>query len=57
MSKYNILINIVDQLMEEAPSNYKRYYPDPQNIEKMDQARSRAFIHLFLKVRYGINIF
>ena len=43
--------------MCEAPSGYKRYYPDPSNIEKVDQARARAFIHLFLKVKYGINDF
>lgn len=52
MNKYDILVNIVDQIMGEAPSGYKRYYPEPQNIEKVDQARSRVFIHLFLKVHY-----
>ena len=57
MNKYDILVNIVDQIMGEAPSRYKRYYPEPQNIEKIDQARSRIFIHLFLKVKYGINEF
>ncbi len=57
MNKYDILVNIVDQIMGEAPSGYKRYYPEPQNIEKVDQARSRVFIHLFLKVKYGINDF
>lgn len=57
MKKYDILVNIVDQIMGEAPSRYKRYYPDPQNIEKVDQARARIFIHLFLKVKYGINEF
>lgn len=43
--------------MDEAPSNYKRYYPDARDIEKVDQARSRVFIHLFLKVKYGITNF
>ena len=57
MDKYNILVNIVDQIMGEAPSRYKRYYPEPQNIEKVDQARSRVFIHLYLKVKYGIDDF
>lgn len=57
MDKYDILINIVDQLMGEAPSGYKRYYPDPNNIENLNQARARVFIHLFLKVKYGINEF
>lgn len=57
MDKYDILINIVDQLMGEAPSGYKRYYPDPKNIENLNQARARVFIHLFLKVKFGINEF
>lgn len=57
MEKYNILVNILDQLMAEAPSRYKRYYPDPNNREKLDQARARTFIHLYLKVMYGIDEF
>ncbi len=57
MEKYDTLVNIIDRLMEEAPSCYKRYYPDPNNTEKLDQARARIFIHLFLKVNYGINDF
>jgi hypothetical protein len=54
MNKYKVLINILDELRNEAPPGYKRYYPDINEKEKLDQARSRAFIHLFLKVRYGL---
>ncbi len=57
MDKYEILVNIIDTLMGEAPGKYKRYYPDPNNRDKVDQARARIFIHLFLKVNYGINDF
>lgn len=57
MDKYDILVNIIDTIMGEAPPRYKRYYPDPKNTEKVDQARARIFIHLFLKVSYGINDF
>lgn len=57
MDKYNILVNILDRLMSEAPSKYKRYYPDPNDGEKVDQARARAFIHLFFKVKYGMDNF
>ena len=32
MNKYNILKNVIDHLMEEAPAGYKKYYPDPGKI-------------------------
>lgn len=54
MSKYLTLLNIIDELRNEAPKEYKRYYPSPSEKAKIDLARSRAFIHLFLKVRYGL---
>lgn len=54
MSKYNILLNILDELRNEAPRGYKRYYPADNETDKLDHARSRAFIHLFLKVQYGL---
>lgn len=54
MNKYDILVNVLDELRNEAPKGYKRYYPPDNNKEKLDAARSRAFIHLFLKVNYGI---
>lgn len=57
MNKYDVLINIIDTLMKEAPSSYKRYYPAENEIVKLDQARARTFIHLYLKVKYGINDF
>ena len=31
-----------------------RYYPSEDERERLDNARSRAFIHLFLKVQYGL---
>lgn len=57
MGKYDILLNVLDELRNEAPKKYKRYYPAEDQIEKMDSARSRAFIHLFIKVTYGISSF
>ncbi|MCK9471897.1 MAG: AIPR family protein [Bacilli bacterium] len=54
MNKYNTLINILDELRNEAPKGYKKYYPSQNEKEKLDLARSRAFVHLFLKVRYGL---
>lgn len=54
MSKYQTLVNILDQLRKEAPAENKRYYPLETDLEKLNQARSRAFIHLFLKVKFGL---
>ena len=54
MTKYEVLINILDQLREEAPAENARYHPPESDFEKLGQARARAFIHLFLKVRFGI---
>ena len=57
MNQYEILVNILDELRNEAPVTYRRYYPAPDEHEKLDNARSRTFIHLFLKVRYGLDEF
>lgn len=57
MSKYDDLVNILDALRCEAPKENKRYYVDQTDIEKVNQARSRAYIHLFLKVKFGITDF
>lgn len=53
-SKYKTLVHILDQIRKEAPQEYKRYHVVETDTEKLDQARSRAFIHLFLKVRFGM---
>lgn len=52
-NKYMYLISVLDRICNEAPDTYKRYdLNSPQtNIEN---ARSRAFIHLFLKVKFGL---
>lgn len=57
MSKYNDLVNILDRICDEAPKENKRYHPDSTDTEKVNQARSRAYIHLFLKVKFGLTDF
>ena len=56
-AKYQVFVDILDKLRQEvkrgAPS-YSRYTPDPSNIEHNNQARARAFIHLYLKVSFGL---
>ena len=57
MNKYSDLIKIVDSLRLEAPAKYKRYHPNSDELEKLENARGRAFIHLYLKVAFGITDF
>ncbi|MDD2896403.1 MAG: AIPR family protein [Aliarcobacter sp.] len=53
-NKYNILVNVLDTLRNEAPEGHKRYHPLEIETEKINQARSRSYIHLFLKVKFGL---
>ncbi len=57
MSKYNDLVTVLDKIRLEAPPANKRYNPDQKNTEEVAQARARAFIHLFLKVKFGLTDF
>lgn len=57
MSRYNILLNILDSIRSEAPEEFKSYYPDPSDKNGLISARSKAFIHLYLKVKCGITNF
>jgi hypothetical protein len=54
MSKYNVLVNILDKICDEAPTTYVKYHTDKTDIEKTNQARAKAFIHLYLKVSFGL---
>jgi len=54
MSKYSILLNILDTIIKEAPSSMSKKYPQTDNLDLVNHARSRAFIHLFLKVTFGL---
>lgn len=54
MSKYNVLVNILDKICDEAPVTFKKYHPDKTDLEKTNQARGKAFIHLYLKVSFGL---
>ncbi|WP_404985855.1 AIPR family protein [Chryseobacterium sp. M5] len=54
MNKYHTLLNILDVIRKEAPENYKFYHPLEEEEEKLNKARSRAYIHLFLKVKFGL---
>ncbi len=53
-TKYESLVNVLDAIRAEAPSKMKRYNPSDSSTEKINYARSRAFLHLYLKVKFGI---
>lgn len=54
MVKYDVYLRILDQIIDEAPERYARYNRKLLDDEKLNQARSRASIHLFLKVSFGL---
>ena len=56
--KYEILIKILDTIREESRvSGHKRYTPSEAEEDRLNNARARAYIHLFLKVMFGITDF
>lgn len=52
--QFDTLIRSLDVLGNEAPKSYKSYHAKDGNYEELSQARSLAFIHLLLKVRFGV---
>jgi hypothetical protein len=54
---YTTLLKTLDCLRREAPKAFKSYHPRSDDAEKVNQARATAFIHLFLKVRFGLSDF
>ena len=56
MNKYDILLNILDKIRHESASTPRSstYLPAGDAVELINQARSRAYIHLYLKVNFGL---
>jgi hypothetical protein len=55
--KYKMLVSVLDKLCKEAPSSYKTYWPSEGDGEALQQARSLAYVHLLLKVKFGVPDF
>jgi hypothetical protein len=56
--KYEILVNILDKIRAEPQEKHLAKYQPPLNEpEKINNARSRAFVHLYLKVLFGLQEF
>ena len=51
---YAALVRTLDVLRKEAPKSFRSYHPKADEIDALNQARATAFIHLFLKVRFGL---
>lgn len=51
---YKTFLSTLDSLRKEAPKSFKKYHPKESNAEQLNQARAKAFTHLFLKVRFGV---
>jgi len=55
MAKYDTLLNILDAILGEAPSSLKKKYPiQTADFDQLNQSRSRAFTHLYLKLSFGL---
>ncbi|AZC49832.1 AIPR family protein [Pseudomonas chlororaphis] len=53
--KYEVLLNILDHIRNEATERFlKKYLPPLTEPEKINNARARAYIHLYLKVLFGM---
>jgi hypothetical protein len=52
--KYILLINILDNIANNTPEKLGIYHPEENDTDAEIHKRSRSFIHLFLKVRFGI---
>jgi len=51
---YDTFLRILDRIRSGAPDAMAtRYQPNPTDAEKVNQARARAFLHLYLKVMFG----
>lgn len=57
MTPYENLLGVLDNLRFEAPSSYRSYHPTAEEPERLNAARSKALLHLFLKVRFGLLTF
>lgn len=57
-NKYSTLLRILDSIRAEAiGTKWEMRYQGRSDIEHLQQARSRAFIHLYLKVMFGLADF
>lgn len=54
MTKYKVLLKVLEALRKEAPENYKKYHPNQNDLDNVNHANSRAYIHLLLKAKFNL---
>jgi hypothetical protein len=56
-ARYQILLNILDRIVQDGAVAGQRsiYRNASQSPTERDQARARAYIHLFLEAKYGLH--
>jgi hypothetical protein len=58
MSKYDSLLRILDQIRKEGvAAGFSAYGSDNDDPDWLNQTRSKAYVHLFLKVNFGMLAF
>jgi hypothetical protein len=57
MAKYDVLVRVLDRLLKEAPEAFRSYHPEDTDLDAVNAARAKAYLHLFLKVRFGLLTF
>lgn len=56
--RYQVFLDVLDKIRLESPASIRtKYIPKSSDAESVSQARSRAFIHLYLKVMFGVTDF
>ena len=54
MIKYLTLLKVLEALRKEAPEDYIIYHPNKDDLDKVNRANSRAYIHLLLKAKFNL---
>lgn len=54
MTKHDVLRNILNSICQEAPAELKIYHPEKNDESGIIKAESKAYIHLFLKAKFGL---
>lgn len=54
MIKYLTLLKVLEALRKEAPEDYRIYHLNKDDLDKVNRANSRAYIHLLLKAKFNL---
>ena len=57
ITKYKMLVNALDSICAKAPEKFSSYKIDGKSNDEINNIRARAYIHLFLLVKFGVQSF